>query len=471
MSTVALAAVALVGVAAAQPGPARAATAGSLPRLRTPVLSARRAPDLLSRTVGRVRLVRVLAGTLGDPAFAPTRGHTCLLVSEGGRTLFSTGADQHLLPASNMKLLTATAALARLGPDARFTTEVRADRPPVGGVVQGNLYLVGSGDPLIQTADYNASLKEYQVPDDGYTHLEALAQAVVDAGVRQVTGAVVGDEGRYDTQRYVPTWKPVYVSAAEVGPASALEVNDGFVQFGPPKVVAAPAPAVLASGALNALLRRLGVQVAGNPGQGAAPTAAVRVASVRSPPMAALVGEMLRDSDNNTAELLTKELGVRFGGGGTTAAGVAVIRQAVAQAGLPVADLASVDGSGLDRSDRASCPLLLATVGAAGPASPLGAGLAVAARTGTLVKRFVGTPAAGRLLGKTGSLDGVVALTGFVTGRQPPLAFSLVANEVPRDQVGRDLEDRVGGLLAAYPDAPPAAALGPLDPGPSPAAP
>jgi D-alanyl-D-alanine carboxypeptidase/D-alanyl-D-alanine-endopeptidase (penicillin-binding protein 4) len=414
--------------------------------------------------VGKARLSAGLAAALADPALGAARDHVCLLVSQGGAGLFGAGTGQRLIPASNLKLLTATAALSRLGPQTRFTTEVRADRPQAGGVVDGNLYLVGGGDPLLQTADYNASLKEHRLPDDGYTHLEALARAVFDAGVRRVTGGVVGDEGRYDTQRYVPTWKPEYATASEVGPVSALSVNDGFVQFGPPKVVAAPAPAVLASGALQALLVKLGVQVAGAPGQGRAPAGAAPIASLQSPPVAIAVSEMLRESDNNTAEVLTKELGARFGGAGTTAAGVAVIREALAKAGLPVGDLSAVDGSGLDRSDRASCPLLLAALTSAGLRSPLADGLAVAARSGTLLKRFAGTPAADRLRAKTGSLEHVVALTGWVTGPDPPLAFALVANEVPRDQIGVALEDRVGTLLAAFPDAPPITELGPLAP-------
>ena len=451
----------LATVAAAAPSPPGGVVGG---RLQTPVLSPRRIPVAVVRLHAELSLAGGVTAALGDPALAGARSAVCLTVHDGERTLFEQGGDRSLLPASNMKLLTAWVALDRLGPDARFMTEVRADARPAGGVVAGNLYLVGGGDPLIQTADYNANLKDDQLPADGYTHFEDLAAAVVAAGVTEVRGAVVGDEGRYDTQRYVPTWKPGYISDSEVGPLSALEVNDGFVQFLPPKAVAAPAPAVLASGSLTALLTRAGVKVAGEPGQGATPAGTVPLASVQSPPVSTMVGEMLRASDNTTAELLTKELGHRFGTTGSTLAGVAVIRQTLAGAGLAVDQLAAVDGSGLDRSDRVTCPLLLAVLGKAGPTGPLADGLPVAAQTGTLRKRFLGTPVAGRLAAKTGSLEHVSALTGFMRGPNASLAFSLVANQLPNDATGRALQDRVAAVLAAYPAGPPAADIAPLPP-------
>ncbi|MGH9165449.1 MAG: D-alanyl-D-alanine carboxypeptidase, partial [Acidimicrobiales bacterium] len=169
------------------------------------------------------------------------------------------------------------------------------------------------------------------------------------------------------------------------------------------------------------------------------------------------------ESDNLTAELLVKELGVRFGGIGTTTAGVEVLRTALADGGFPAAQLAAVDGSGLDRSDRASCGLLMAVLEAAGPAGPVAVGLPVAARTGTLAKRYLGQSAAGRLRAKTGSLDGVVALSGFVDPltSEPPLTFALLANDLTRDAAGRVLQDRLAAILARYPEAPDPATLAP----------
>lgn len=425
-------------------------------RLRTPVLSVRRAPGFLSQVVADVRLRGQLDAALDAPALDGARDASCLIVRQGSRLLMERRPSLQLVPASNLKLLTSLAVLNRLGPSERLVTEVRGS--VTDGVVAGPLWMVGGGDPLLSTADYLASFENQ--PQVG-TSLEALADAVVAAGVKEVRGGVVGDETRYDAVRYVPTWKPNYITDFESGPASALLVNDGFEQYRP-RHVAAAQPDVAAAGALAALLQARGVVVAGGVGEGKAPDGPP-LAHVESPPLSEVVGEMLRESDNLTAEMLVKELGYRLAGDGSTAAGLKVVRDALTKAGLDVTDLVTLDGSGLDRSDRATCGLLLTALKRAGASGPVAAGLPVAAKTGTLAKRFDGSPAAGRLRAKTGSLDGVTALTGYVdeAGKSQPLAFAMLANNLPRDAVGRALQDQVGAALARYPDAPAPDALAP----------
>jgi D-alanyl-D-alanine carboxypeptidase/D-alanyl-D-alanine-endopeptidase (penicillin-binding protein 4) len=428
--------------------------------VRAPVLSARRAPAFLARAVADTRLRAQLDAALADPRLGAARERSCLVVRHGARPVLGRREATALIPASNMKLLTAIAVLERLGPDQRLVTEVRAGGAvSPEGVVAGPLWMVGGGDPLLGTADYAAS---FENQPQVRTPVEALADAVVAAGVRVVQGPVVGDETRYDTQRYIPTWKPGYATDFESGPASALVVNDGFEQFRPRRV-AAPEPDLHAAATLVALLQARGVTVAGGAAEGQAPETATVVARTESPPMRDVVGEMLRESDNLTAELLVKELGRRFAGAGTTAAGLGVVRQSLEAAGLPVADLVNVDGSGLDRSDRATCALLLAALDKTGPTGPVATGLPVAARDGTLAKRFQGNPAAGRLRAKTGSLDGVVGLAGYVDAIDggTPLSFALMANDLPRDALGRALQEQVGAILAAYPEAPAPEALAP----------
>nr|MDQ2727501.1 D-alanyl-D-alanine carboxypeptidase [Actinomycetota bacterium] len=422
------------GLAApAMPTSAAAPPAGAaVASLTTPVLSVRRLPTFVAASVATGHLDASLTKLLADPALHQGGAQSCLQVTQDGRTLFSAQPDQQLLPASNLKLFTATAALDRWGPDSRITTPVEADQPAVGGVVSGNLYLVGAGDPILRTPDFVASLTD---PEATYTSLDTLAAQVRAAGVTRVSGAVVADESRYDTQRVVASWRPSYLAQGVVGPLSAADVDDGLASFSGGSDVPSPQPAVVAATRFQAALRAAGVQVGRPAASGTAPAGAVTVTSVASPPLADVLGAVLRTSDDTGAELITKELGLRFGTGGTSAAGVAVIRADLAADGLPVDLLRAVDGSGLDRSDRATCPLVVAALTRAGPTSDLASTLPVAGRTGTLFRRMVNTPAAGRVIAKTGTLDDVSALSGFVLAPGTPLpagpALSTPATPVP----------------------------------------
>lgn len=427
--------------AAVDPTPAvpSAPVVASAPPL-APLLSPRRVPEVLSTAVADARLRAGLDRALaGSP-------RSCLVVSRPGARIHEVRPDEQLVPASNLKILTGLAVLEKLGADARLTTEARTAAPLKDGVLDGDLWLVGGGDPLLGTAEYAASFRNQPQLS---TPLEQLADRIKAAGVTRVTGAVRGDESRYDKQRYIPTWRPTYIVDAEVGPASALTVNDGYVAW-TPKHVAAPAPATHAAGMLVALLQARGVTVTGGVGEGTQPKGTRAIATLDSAPVREVVGEMLRESDNLTAELLVKELGARFARQGTTAAGLRVLREAAAAEGVPVDKVVTVDGSGLDRGDRATCNALMTALEKTGPESAIGTGMPVAARDGTLARRFTGHPAAGRLRAKTGSLDNVVALSGWLD----TLTFAFVANGVPREAVGRTLQENVAAVLAAYPDAP-----------------
>ena len=102
-------------------GPSTAAVPPAIGRLQTPVLSLRRVPGLVAQTVGTLRLDQALDTALADPRIGATRQNTCLLVERAGRVIYSRRPTQPLIPASNLKLLTMTAVLDRLGPAARLT--------------------------------------------------------------------------------------------------------------------------------------------------------------------------------------------------------------------------------------------------------------------------------------------------------------------------------------------------------------
>lgn len=440
------------------PAPAPAPAAA----LATPVFSLRRVPDLLARTVADAHLGADLDKVMTEPALGGARERSCLVVGDtgGARAHYARRADQTLIPASTLKLLTATAALSKLGPDSHFTTEVRAGAPPADGAV-GDLFLVGGGDPLLATADFAV--------DAGYmgqarlaTSMEVLADRIVATGVRRV-GRVLGDDSRYDGERLVPSWNPSYIANFEISPLSALVVNKSFATAVSASV--APSPAAHAATVLTTLLRARGVTV-GATGAAKAPAGAPLVTSIDSPALSDVVGEILQNSDNMGAEMLVKELGRVTGAPGTTAAGVsAVAAQIQALPGVGPGQLTAVDGSGLDRSDRLSCSVLQHVLDGGGQGGNVGKALPEAGRNGTLFKRFLGPSTTGKVRAKTGSLDGVTGLAGFATARDSrDLTFSLLANDLPTAAVGTALQDKVVNVLAAYPRGPSPDELGPKPP-------
>jgi D-alanyl-D-alanine carboxypeptidase/D-alanyl-D-alanine-endopeptidase (penicillin-binding protein 4) len=196
-----------------------------------------------------------------------------------------------------------------------------------------------------------------------------------------------------------------------------------------------------------------------------APAGAVEVAAVESPPLSEIVGEMLRESDNQTAELLLKELAIARGRPGTTGDGVAVAYEIVAGLGLPVAGAAVADGSGLGNGNLMSCSLVQAILDRGGPGSPIGRGLPVAGQTGTLSQRFLEGPATGRLLAKTGTLNQVTSLAGFVeTASGASLTFAFIANLEGDARVGEEdfaRQDELAAILVRYPEGPSLEELGP----------
>jgi D-alanyl-D-alanine carboxypeptidase/D-alanyl-D-alanine-endopeptidase (penicillin-binding protein 4) len=431
------------------------ASAGPVAGVTTPLWSIRRVPEPVVEAVGAQHLQRAL------DAAAPGDG-TCFVVNAGTHTLASHGADTPLIGASTQKLLVAAAALSVLGPDSTFQTRVVASGPPDNGAVE-RVWLVGGGDPVLSTGDYSGFLQtQPKTRGDVTTSLEALADAVVAKGVKSIPGGVVGDDSRYDEQRYLPSWKDTYRTDGEIGPMSALTVNDGFGSWSPARKVPVDDPSRNAAAELTDLLRARGVQV-GAPSTGTAPGDTTDIATATSPPLRDVVHSMLSSSDNLTAEMLTKELGVHVSKQGTTAAGVAVTTAKLKELGVTLADGALKDGSGLDRGNRVTCATLVATLTLAQRPefATLYDGLPVAGRNGTLVGDFVGTPLEGNFRGKTGSLDGVTGLTGvFDLGRRVQFAF--LDNGQFTETQGEVIREGIGDIVGRYPDSPPVDALVPL---------
>src|SRR5215207_4661920 len=314
--------------------------------------------------------------------------------------------DMPLFPASNQKVLTAMGALSVLGPDARFTTEVRW--APVGSLV-----VTAGGDPSLRAR--------------GPHSLDALAAQVRAAGITTVPGALVVDESRQDSVRRAAGWQdwqfPTYA-----GPLSALMVDRNRYRRDPAFLAD---PGIAHGELLRGALEAHGVRVAGSTVHGSAPDGGAVVASLTSAPASALVADTLLRSANMAAEELLKEVGHATGAAGSTSGGLAATRAALEPLCVPLSG-ADDDGSGLSRANGRSPREWRRLLQAARdePWWPqLQAALPVAGRTGTLASRFRGTAAEGSLRAKTGTIIGGIALSGYgatIGGRA--FVFSVLVN-------------------------------------------
>jgi D-alanyl-D-alanine carboxypeptidase/D-alanyl-D-alanine-endopeptidase (penicillin-binding protein 4) len=321
------------------------------------------------------------------------------------KALFSERATTLRAPASVEKLYTATAVLARMGPDARLSTTVYGIGQLLpGGTWEGSLYLRGGGDPTFGSGSFISA----HYGGIGASVSTLVTELVRTAGIHHITGSVYGDEGFFDSRRGEPSSGFGFDPFLE-GILSGLAFNRG-AELGH----GAHAPAAYAAHALWGALKADGVSIRGASGAASTPVGALPLASVSSPTVAQLLQETLPPSDNFFAETLVKDLGALYGGGGTTARGAAVVSSAISSS-LGFAPRI-VDGSGLSRSDQTSpYQVVSLLVGLSG--TPTGqvlrSSLAVAGRTGTLEKRMRGTAAAGHCQGKTGTLTGASNLVGY----------------------------------------------------------
>ena len=259
-------------------------------KLQTPMLSMRRDPALLAQTLGNLRLGPALDAVLADPALAAIRQSSCLVVNQGATPLYSYRPTAAEIPASNLKLLTATAVFDRLGPTAHLVTQVRADHVPVAGTITGNLYLVGGGDPLLRTAAYVATL----------THTETV---FTNLDVPRPPGARRRCRARHRRRRRrrVPLRHPARPSRAgsramwlraRPDRSRRSRSTTGSPSFRP--AVAAAQPAVQAAASLHRRpAQPRAWSSAARPPRRSRPAAAVAVTALASPPLADVVAEVL----------------------------------------------------------------------------------------------------------------------------------------------------------------------------------
>jgi D-alanyl-D-alanine carboxypeptidase/D-alanyl-D-alanine-endopeptidase (penicillin-binding protein 4) len=455
-------------------GHASLATAQAHARLQSPIVAAPRAPAWTAAQVSRLR--SRLSGPLGRSALATTG---IAILDSQGRPLFVRREKTPAVPASTFKLLVAVTALQTLGPDFRFETRFEAKAAPQNGTIDGDLYLIGDGDP---------SLTARQLRDGVGT--------IARLGTTNITGDVVADASVFGGREVNPAWDPDDLQYDYAAGTSALSLDEGTVELhvvpanlgAPARIdVRPPSAAVrIRGGVLTGYTTSLSIQraaerndftldghVAVNAEQSfyrpvidqplyvagvARSMLLARNITVEAParsgvalaggavlwkhesaPLKALINHMLFESDNHYAEQLLRAVGAHAGAIGTEASGAKVERAVFTRLGAPADGLHIVDGSGLAPSDRIA-PLALASLLARANLDPTGDvlfhDLARVGIEGTVRHHDV-TTALGKARAKSGHIANVNALAGYVdTRHHGRVAFAILVNSPYADAGG-----------------------------------
>ena len=444
-----------------------------------------------------------LAGLATSPVLHPQETGIVVMALPERRIVYSRQGDRPLKPASTLKILTTAASLALLRPEFVHTTPVYADGEiDASGVLQGNLYLQGRGAPDLVGESW-----------------WLIARRLADLGLKKVSGNLVADESYFDPVRRPPGWPAPGADSWYNAPQGALSCNFNVVTVrvtpspllgGRPDLTLEPAssyfqvlnrattaaqttdlrvdrlyedgqnrilvggtvrrgggieivnrsveePALWSLHAFREIARGCGIEIAGRLETGVVPAGARSLYTHESRPLAALVRDMNKNSNNFMAEMLLKTLGAQFvSTPGTTEGGLEMVRAYLAGLGLDPRDLRIVDGSGLSDLDRMPA-LMMAEILARAREDfevepELVSSLPIGGADGTLSDRFGSEEGRRRVRAKTGRVAGAISLAGYASNRDGHvLAFVIFANQ-PRgtlDAVHRTLDRLVDAMAAS----------------------
>ena len=332
--------------------------------LGTPIINVRRIPEWLRRPTSNQEFEEALKSVLNQPEVPAAR---CLRVHRNGIEIAVEQPDLELVPAEFQRLVT-VAAVESLGTETVFVTKVVSNEASLvnEGVLEGDIWLVGGGDPVLSTNDYLTRFDD----DRASTSLDQLAAELAielrRRGISEISGGVVGDEFRFSPSEtdYVGTvWTETDNANNVVGPLSGLLVNDGFHWDRQTQTVTrSEDPATLAAGILTDLLIQRGITITAEPSTGEQPASAEQVllATIESPPIEEIAQRAL--IDGTTAEMLFKEVGRVNGVSPASNDAAFGMLITLLQQGLPVEGSLPLDGSGLSSRDRVTCDLLMAII-------------------------------------------------------------------------------------------------------------
>ncbi|QES49436.1 D-alanyl-D-alanine carboxypeptidase/D-alanyl-D-alanine-endopeptidase [Streptomyces venezuelae] len=383
-------------------------------------------------------LAAALKPLLDDPALGGLRTAS-VIDTATGKVLYQAKPDEPVTPASTVKIVTAAAALAALGPEHRFATTV------VPGTGAGRIVLVGGGDPSL-------TAKEKPPAGSGGSLVALAADTAQALKAANTTSITLG----YDDSLYSGTVRHPIGTLDNIAPVTALTADEGRPDnsfSGPVDRTADPSGD--AARTFAALLRERGIKVTGSPARTTAPAGATPLAVTKSTPVAGLVERMLTHSDNDIAEALARQTAVAAGQPASFEGAEKAVAAKLAGLGLDLTGSRFADGSGLNRADKVSAGLLTGLLATAADPTrpelrPLLTGLPVAGFTGTLRTRNSGdSPGAGLVRAKTGTLRGVNALAGtVVTPSGRLLSFAFLAADTSNGPAAEKALDKLAAAVA-----------------------
>jgi len=413
-------------------------------------------PDPKAATLRKL-LAHVPGGNVGTIAYEVADALT-------GTVITGQRAGTGMMPASTLKILTTTALLSELGPDATFDTSVVEESaatsvgasasasPTTTSATKSRIVIIGGGDPYLETTTDASAYPQRASVDE---LAAAAAKALKKAGRTSVT--VDWDASWFTGTGWNPAWPSNYRDV--VSTTSSLWVDEGKLPSG----ARSTQPAHDAAAAFAKALTKHGVKATvgkSDPGFAAskAGQSATELATVHSMPLSEIVNYVLLHSDNDGAEVLFRQLGRAVGGNGSIGSAQKALHTVLSRLGLWDAAIKVDDGSGLSRGDRVPPATLVKAVDLAMSEAhpelrPVILGLPLAGVDGSLAGRFFssGTSAAlGEVHAKTGTLTGTHALAGYVLTKQGSLvSFAFVVNNAGNGYDARVWLDRATAALAS----------------------
>jgi len=386
-----------------------------------------------------------------DPKFANANIGLLVVNPKTGDTLYSRNAGKLFMPASNQKLLTASVALTELGPDYRYRTVIGTRGTMRDTTLNGDMLVIGRGDPTLSDRVYGSALKQMGV----------IADSIQATGILHVTGALRQGGNAFPDSIYGYGWEWDDLSGESGAPVDELEFNEGMVQRaakinGRDTVVsvATRTPGYVYLSYLYSALSQRGVRI-DKLVDLSVDTSSAPIDTVYeffSPPLSEILKYFLKPSQNQIGEALLKTIGLEKTGVGTADNGAEIVGEQLRKWGADSTGFVIYDGSGLSRHDLVSPETIVKILAAMQSDTVFYNALPIAGVDGTIRNRMKGTPAENNLHAKTGSIEFVRSLSGYVDDADGDrLIFSFLSNHftTPASDITKAM-DQVGALLAAY---------------------